>query len=83
MRRNQYKGTLQGVEASEPYARGYADRATRFGCRMHDSTLQGATSVGAVITHQRTGWLPSTEERKEQMGAFYCLDNIFSVHLGK
>ena len=31
MRRNQYKGTLQGVEASEPYARGYADRATSFG----------------------------------------------------
>ena len=30
MRRNQYKGTLQGVEASEPYARGYADRATSF-----------------------------------------------------
>lgn len=76
MRRNQYKvrcngrkcpnrtreGTQIGQQASEPYARGYADRVARFGCRMHDGTLQVATSVGAVITHQRTGWLPSTEE---------------------
>ncbi len=31
MRRNQYKGTLQGVEASEPYARGYADRVASIG----------------------------------------------------
>lgn len=76
MRRNQYKGTLQGVEASEPYARGYADgwqasepyargyadRATSFGCRTREGTLQGATSVGAVITHQRVVRLFSTEE---------------------
>ena len=47
MRRNQYKGTLQGVEASEPYARGYADRATSF---------------GAVSTLQRADRLPFTEE---------------------
>ena len=83
MRRNQYKGTLQGVEASEPYARGYADRATSFGCRTREGTQIGRALLGSVITHQRTGWLPSTEERKERMGAFYCLDNIFSVYLGK
>lgn len=83
MCRNQYKGTLQGVEASEPYARGYADRAARFGCRTREGTLQGATSVEAVITHQRAGWLPSTEEKKSGWTHFYCLDNIFSVHLGK
>ena len=41
MRRNQYKGTLQGVEASEPYARGYADRAARFGGRT-----RGGTQIG-------------------------------------
>ena len=41
MCRNQYKGTLQGVEASEPYARGYADRVTRFGCRMREGTQIG------------------------------------------
>ena len=73
MRRNQYKGTLQGVEASEPYARGYADMVARFGCRTREGTLQGATSVEAVITHLRTGWLPSTEKKKERMGAFLLL----------
>ena len=48
MRRNQYKGTLQGVEASEPYARGYADRVASFGCRTREGTQIGRQGSGAV-----------------------------------
>ena len=53
MRRNQYKGTLQGVEASEPYARGYADRATSFGSRTREGTQIGRQASGAVRARVR------------------------------
>ena len=62
MRRNQYKGTLQGVEASEPYARGYADRATSFGSRTREGTQIGWQGSGVVCTMVRCKWQQVSEQ---------------------